>query len=262
MCMKILKAPTGIGAMTRADGQELSPDAIVKALENFYLKENGILPVKDIKEIPVVSGNHSETNDAIYQDVKALDSRAILIGGDHSITYPSFKAFSENNLGAGLIVFDAHPDCENDFQPPTHEDYLRVLVAQDNIRPENIIMIGLRNMDAKELSFLREKKIRYYQMRQLHHYTLQDFCDGLTETASRWPALYVSVDIDVLDPAYAPGTGYIEPGGMSSRDLLYMLQRIKNIKSFKMMDLVEVNPKKDVNGMTVAIAAKIVTEMC
>ena len=72
---------------------------------------------------------------------------------------------------------------------------------------------------------------------------------------------YISVDIDVLDPAFAPGTGYLEPGGLSTRELLYLLQRIKLLKNIRKYDLVEVNPDKDINLMTCKTAAKIIKEL-
>ena len=79
--------------------------------------------------------------------------------------------------------------------------------------------------------------------------------------ARKFDALYVSVDIDVLDPAFAPGTGYTEPGGLTTRELIYFIQRLKNLKNIQMWDLVEVNPEKDVNNLTVMVAAKLIVEM-
>jgi len=73
--------------------------------------------------------------------------------------------------------------------------------------------------------------------------------------------LYVSIDIDVLDPAFAPGTGYREPGGLSSRDFIYLVQRINKIKNLKAVDIVEINPDKDIKNQTVKLGAKILSEL-
>ena len=70
------------------------------------------------------------------------------------------------------------------------------------------------------------------------------------ETARQWPALYISIDIDAVDPAFAPGTGYIEPAGLTSRELIYLVQRFKLLKNLKMVDLVEINPEKDFTTKT------------
>jgi agmatinase len=74
-------------------------------------------------------------------------------------------------------------------------------------------------------------------------------------------SLYVSIDIDVLDPAFAPGTGYLEPSGLSSRELIFFLQRLSNLKNLKAVDLVEINPKLDISNLTVKTGAKIISEL-
>jgi len=78
---------------------------------------------------------------------------------------------------------------------------------------------------------------------------------------SKGKELYVSIDIDVIDPAFAPGTGYCEPGGLSTRDFLYLIQRINKLKNLKAIDLVEINPDKDKENMTVKLGAKILSEL-
>ena len=99
-----------------------------------------------------------------------------------------------------------------------------------------------------------------YTMNVLFDHDLQDAVDGLMERIREWPAFYASLDIDIVDPAYAPGVDVPEPGGLSSRELLYMIQRIQRINKPRMIDIVEVNPLKDRDEMTVRLAAKIVQE--
>ena len=79
--------------------------------------------------------------------------------------------------------------------------------------------------------------------------------------AKNFEAMYISIDIDSVDPAFAPGTGYIEPAGLTSRELLYFLSRLLLLKNFRMADLVEVNPDKDFKNLTVKLAAKIIAEI-
>ena len=81
------------------------------------------------------------------------------------------------------------------------------------------------------------------------------------ETACTWQATYLSIDIDVVDAAVAPGTGYPEPGGISARELISSVQRIKRLKNLQRIDIVEVNPEKDVQDLTVKLAAKVLKEM-
>ena len=79
--------------------------------------------------------------------------------------------------------------------------------------------------------------------------------------ARQFGALYLSIDIDVLDTAFAPGTGHTEPGGLTTRELLYFVHMLKNLKNLKMADIVEINPKKDLNDMTSKIGAKLLVEL-
>jgi len=81
------------------------------------------------------------------------------------------------------------------------------------------------------------------------------------ETARGWGAFYLSIDIDVIDPAFAPGTGFREPGGLTSREMIYFIQRLKRLKNLKMTDITEVNPSKDSADLTVKLAAKLVKEL-
>ena len=124
-----------------------------------------------------------------------------------------------------------------------------------------VILIGLRSWDGKEKEFLDANKIRYFTMKQIMLTGISEVCDTVTETIREWGSVYLSIDIDVVDPSAAPGTGHCEPGGMSSRELIYFLQRIRLLKNLGMIDLVEVNPSKDVNEMTVKLGAKLLSEL-
>jgi len=89
---------------------------------------------------------------------------------------------------------------------------------------------------------------------------LHDMCDTIMEF-SNGKELYVSIDVDVIDPAFAPSTGYPEAGGLTSRQFIYLLQRIKKIKNLRAVDLVEINEKNDKEGITVRLGAKIMAEL-
>lgn len=260
--MKLIKIPLSTGALTKKNGIEKGPDAIVSKLGNFYLKENGLLPFYDIGDISIDNSDLGKSNKAIYDAVKNLDVPAILLGGDHSMTYSSFKGFAGKFKNPGLLVFDAHLDCENDFSPPTHEDFLRALVEEKIVKKDNVIILGVRNMHSNELEFTKKNKLKIYDMKELSNDGKTEIADAIMSVVRNFDGLYISVDIDVLDPAFAPGTGYTEPGGLTTRELLYFIQRLKNLKNIGMWDLVEVNPDKDINEMTVMAAAKIVVEMC
>jgi arginase family enzyme len=262
--MKILKIAFNGGALTKRKGIEKAPESIEKGLKEFYLNENGISPGFSFENVNIDNYNNEESHNIIEKKASEESGKnkfVLALGGDHSITYSCFKGFAVGKENPGLIIFDAHPDCENNFFPPTHEDFVKVLVRKKIIKPENIILIGLRNWHSKEKEFLEKEKIKRFTMKQLFSDGLQESMDYIMELARQFSELYVSIDIDVIDPGFAPGTGYPEPGGLSVRELIYSIQRLKLLKNFKMADIVEFNPDKDNNEMTLKIAAKIIMEL-
>lgn len=256
--MKLIKIPFGGGGLGKGDGAKEAPDKIIDSMKDMYLNENGLKPDFDIDSVDVDNNNLGDSHKAIYEKVKQLD-KAILLGGDHSITGPAFKAFAENNEGAGIVVFDAHPDLMESVGPDSHEDWLRSLITSGIVDKNKVIIIGIRNWDGQEKEFLELNKIKYFNMKQLSNN--KRVCDTVMELIRKWPSFYLSIDIDVVDPAFAPGTGYPEPGGLSSRELINFLQRIKILKNFGMADLVEVNPSQDSKDLTSKLAAKLVFEL-
>ena len=239
--MKIVKIPYSEGTDINK-GTEKAPDEIVKQLNECWSNENFL----------------DNKYEILKSNIKELKEGNIFIGGDHTISYYIFKKFFKDN--AGILVFDAHPDLFQHFNTPMQTDWLYFLIKEKLVKPENIILVGIRNPDMKEISFLKDYKIRYFTCKQLFN-NIEDHCDAIMELAQKFPDLYISIDIDVLDPAFAPGTGYLEPGGLSTRELLYLLQRIKLLKNIRKYDLVEVNPDKDVNNITSKAAAKIIKEL-
>ena len=265
--MQIIKVPTSLGGLTAAKGAELAPDKVEAKLKEFWLSENGKIPVFDVNEVKIAKSDISATAKAIFYAVKTAKENFAVIGGDHFISNPSFKAFASNfksqGKEPGIIVFDAHPDLMPEMKGSvTHEDWLRELITSETVAADNIIIVGTRATAKEELDFIKKQGIKNFPMKEIAADGVQSVCDAVMAAAREFGALYISVDIDAVDPAFAPGTGYIEPGGLTSRELLYFLQRLKLLKNFKAMDVVEVNPPKDVNEMTSKLAAKILVEMC
>lgn len=263
--MKLVKVPFSAGGLGKTKGCELGPERIVDKLKEFYLSESGMLPVFDVEEIRVDQNNIEKSFNDIREQSKVIlknHDKPIFIGGDHSVTYPLVDAFAKTYPdNPGLIVFDAHPDCESDFLPATHEDIIRGLVKNGIIKKENIILVGLRNWHKEEYKFLKENKIKYFDMKELSIEGLKEASESFMSVAKNFGSLYISIDIDVLDPAFAPGTGYPEPGGLTTRELLFFLHRLKNMRNLKAMDIVEINPSKDINDITSKVGAKLVVEL-
>jgi len=215
----------------------------ISCLKDFHLSEAGIMPIFDIKEIKDTS--------LIEKEICEHNNYCALLGSDHSVTYSAFKAFAKQNLGAGIILFDSHAG----------HDCLKKLVDEKILDKNNIVLVGTRNVDKQEKKFIDENKLKVYSMREISLESIREVADSVMSVARQWSKAYISIDMDVLDPAFAPGTGYPEPGGMSTRELIYFIQRLKMLRNLGMADVVDVNPDKDVNDMTSKVAAKLITEL-
>ncbi len=257
--MLLVKIPYSLGGLEKT-GSDKAPAAIVKLLkEEVWLSESGKKPFLDEKEIKVKDDDIAAAMKEIEASLGKFSS-GVVLGGDHSMTFACFKAFASVYKNPGLVVFDAHPDCYSEFNFPTHGDWLKALIEEGVVKPENVIVVGLRASTSDENAYYASKKIKTFPMRKMFN-NIEYSCDSLMELCQGFDGLYVSIDIDVVDPAFAPGTGYIEPAGMTSRELLYFVQRLKRLKNMKAMDIVEVCPEKDINNMTVKLAARLVAEL-
>jgi arginase family enzyme len=160
-----------------------------------------------------------------------------------------------------LIVFDAHADCKDNltgnFSKLNNVNWLKNLII-DDYPPEHIVLVGLREMEKAESDFLANHRIRYYKMKDLIDYT--EICDIIMELANKF-MIYISVDIDVVDAAFVPGTARPEIGGMTGRRLLCFLQRLNILKSVKGIDICEINPEIDFKENTVKLGSKILGEI-
>ena len=283
----ILEIP-GINGLSKTNGCEKAPEKILDVLKNeIYSKESGeSLNIEDVKKEKLVLNNSDaeESGKKIYNKSYELLSnsdekeRVVFLGGDHSISYNTTRAFfdycqssSERNGGERenvkqpcLIVFDAHPDLmpvtRGAEEYPNHEEWLRQLI-EDGFPVENILLVGVRNFDTQERNFIRNKGIETMSIEGFFE-DIQGGGDMIMEF-SRGKELYFSLDIDVVDPAFAPGTGYIETGGFSSREILYLIKRMNKIKNLKAIDIVEINPWKDerYDYRTVSLGSRILSEL-
>ena len=129
------------------------------------------------------------------------------------------------------------------------------------INPKNIILIGTRNFGQNELQIIKQHNIKHFTAKHIFEYEIKDIADTITETASQHSKTYLSIDIDIINPSEAPGTGCPEPAGLTSRETLYLIQRIRKLKNLARVDIVEVNPDKDINNQTVRLAARILKEL-
>ena len=261
---KIVSVP-GINGLGKTIGCDRTFDCILDSLNDIHSNEEGKpidVNLLNLGKIKLDYDNLKESNDLIYEKALELfEEKVFFIGGDHSISYPLTRAFFDKCEICGkepcLIVFDAHPDCMEPMREPTHEEWLRKLI-EDGFPAQNILLVGIRNIWKDELIFLKEKKIRAINSNRLL-VDIENVSDAIMEF-SNGKELYVSIDIDVVDPSFAPGTCYKETGGLTSRQFIYLISRIKKMKNLRAVDLVEINPEKDRDNLTIKLGAKIISE--
>ena len=259
--MKVIKIPFGGGGLGHGDGAKDAPDMIQEQLKDLHTNENGLKPNFEFDEIEVDNFNIESSHNNIFRKILTMKDKSIILGGDHSISYPCFKAFAQNHKNAGIVVFDAHPDLMDKVGVDSQEDWLRSLITEEIVDKNRVVVIGIRNSDKIETDFAEKNKLSIYYMKNIFEHKIENICEAVMEKIRKWEDVYLSIDIDSIDPAFAPGTGFREPGGLTSRELIYFIQRLNKLKNIKMIDIVEVSPSLDVNDMTSKLAAKMMSEL-
>jgi len=245
-------------------GNERAPNMILKTLNEIGSNEKGkMIKLKELnlEEIHVNLDNIAEAEHLIYEGSKEILEKnffSLFLGGDGGISYSILRAFNKIEKNPLLIVFDAHADCLVERGEGSRV-WIRRLI-EGGFNPGNIILVSTRNIWKEEVEFLDKNKILIIKMDLLKE-DMEGICDLIMERAQDSSGFYISIDIDCLDPAFAPGTSNLEPGGLSSRELIYFIKRLKLLKNLKGADIVEINPTLDFNNMTVKLGAKLIAEM-
>lgn len=209
---------------------------------------------EDLGEIELEREQFEELIEKVDKKVKKdyrEDAVYLFLGGDHSITYPIMNAFEEYiSDDFGIIQFDAHPDLydELDGNKFSHACPFRRIIEEGLIKAENLIQVGIRASTEEQYKYAKEKNITQIKIDEVKNDLDINFDEA-----------YISLDLDVLDPAFAPGVANPEPGGLSTRELIDLIKNLDvNVKGF---DIVEYNPEKDNSDITACTAAKIIKEV-
>ncbi|HEY0492080.1 MAG TPA: agmatinase family protein, partial [Candidatus Dormibacteraeota bacterium] len=229
-----------------------------------------VLKVVDYGDAVCYPGLADQAHEAIRAHVSEVASRRIVpmvIGGDHSITYPSATAVADayGRGKVGLIHFDAHADTGPDSwgNLASHATPMRRLIDSGAIPGHNFVQLGLRGYWPPKETFdwMRDHGMRWHLMGELLDRGVETVIDEAIGQALDGPEfIYLSVDIDVLDPGFAPGTGTPEPGGMQPADLLRAIRKIVLRTNVVAMDLVEVSPPYDHAEVTAQNANRCILE--
>jgi agmatinase len=227
------------------------------------------LSVVDHGDAAVVPGDPAASHAAIRESVAGIVNAGavpIILGGDHSIAYPDISAVAEALPDGSLAVvqFDTHTDTatENWGVTRSHGTPFRHLVDEGVIPGTNLVQIGLRGYwpYPEEFKWARDQGVRWYRMEQVHTEGIDKICSLVLKDVAKAEHLFLSVDIDVLDPAFAPGTGTPEPGGMATWQLLRAVRRLAAAQGLAGMEVVEVSPPYDHAQLTAMAAHRVVLE--
>ncbi len=227
------------------------------------------LNVVDYGDAETTPGDTAKSHEAVKQlvgEICAAGAIPVILGGDHSVALPDMTAVAEHyGLGTvGVIHFDAHADTAAALQGVTlsHGSPMRLVVDRGAIRGDQFIQVGLRGWwpEEEEFTWMRESGFRWYTMYELDERGFIPCLNEVIAAAREWDHVFLSVDIDSLDPAYAPGTGTPEIGGLTTRELGTAIRRITAELPVVGFELVEVSPAYDVNGITAVNAHRLVLE--
>lgn len=238
-------------------GCAAGPGAIRKAFysasANYFAEDETDLEnhpnINDVGDVRFSEGdNPRETIENEVEKILAHGGSVLSYGGDHSITYPILKAYARRFGPVNLLQFDAHPDLYDELDGNRYSHACPFARSHEDGLIGSHIQLGIRTMTAHQ----REKAARF----GVEVVTMQLLPTSSIPAVGPW---YVTLDLDVLDPAFAPGISHHEPGGMSVREVLTTIQSLNS--PVIGADIVELNPTRDVNEMTAMVAAKFTKEI-
>ncbi|KAF7139215.1 hypothetical protein RHSIM_Rhsim07G0029000 [Rhododendron simsii] len=259
---------------TTEEGKELNDPRI--------LTDVGDVPIQEIRDCGVDDDRLMNTVSESVKLVMEQDPlRPLVLGGDHSISFPVVRAVSEK-LGGPLDILhlDAHPDIYHSFEGNKYSHASSFARIMEGGYARRLLQVGIRSITSEGREQGKKFGVEQYEMRTFSRdrQILENLvslslslslserlgnlnrCGNIPKLGEGVKGVYISVDVDCLDPAFAPGVSHIEPGGLSFRDVLNILHNLQ--ADVVAADVVEFNPQRDtVDGMTAMVAAKLVREL-
>ncbi len=232
------EAPSEIRNAFRCSSTNYFTESLLDIQDHSHILDHGDL---DLSDEPLAK-IEEQTGRLLSSDCKVLS-----LGGDHFVTFPILKAFAEKYGKVNVVQFDAHPDLYEDLEGNRNSHACPFARSHEMDLIQRHLQIGIRTMTL-------------HQNEQAERFGVEVIpIDQPASSIELDGATYVTLDLDVLDPAFAPGISHYEPGGLSVREVLSWLQKLKaNVVG---ADIVELNPSRDINGVTAMVAAKFYREL-
>lgn len=210
----------------------------------------------DIGDLDLPLGDVETSLDIIYKTAKTIinDNKfTMMIGGEHLVTYPVVKAHFEKYPDLRIIHLDAHTDLRDEFLGMTLSHATVIKRCHDILGDNRIYQFGIRSGDQHEFEFAKHGHTT------MEMFTLDTLNDVINEIQSH--PVYITIDLDVLDPSVFPGTGTPEPGGITYKELLDAMKSFEKLNHIVGIDMVELAPKIDSTDVSTAVAVKTLREL-
>ena len=235
-----------------------APQKIIKAFyssssnefseNNVNVHNTNVINILDEINIPSGKAGINKIFNVACNEIKK-NNKLVSIGGDHSITFPLIQAHAKKYNSLNILHFDAHPDLYDNFDnnPFSHASpFARIM---ENKLVKRLVQVGIRTLNTHQREQVKKFGIEVIEMKDFNIDLSFQF-DG---------PVYISLDIDGLDPAYAPGVSHPEPGGLTTRNIINIIHTLKG--NLIGGDIVEYNPINDVNNITAITSAKLLKEI-
>jgi len=289
--LRIIGVPSDLGQGRR--GVDMGPSAIRYAGLNEKLTNLGC-EVQDLGNVEVPTPEqHTVTNQKlkylnevtrmctslhdVVRDVMTQGHIPIILGGDHSVSIGSLAGIASGGRSFGLIWFDAHGDMNTDETTPSgnihgmplavslgigHPDLVQLGGFAPKVKPENVVLVGARSIDEDEARLIRESGIKVYTMAEIDRRGMAVVMEEAVRIASAGTVgIHLSLDLDGLDPMFAPGVGTPVNGGVTYREGHLAMEILASSGKVISVDVVEVNPILDEENRTAAMAVELIESL-
>jgi agmatinase len=229
-------------------------------LGEIRICDAGNIPIDD--QAPDTSTALSASFELVREKVATLRNVPIILGGDHSISIPVFQAQRERykDQRLGVLWVDAHPDLCDVFTGSklSHACVLR-RALEFGLNPEDVCLVGVRSWEDQEIDLIENGGLNVYTAATVAERGMRSVAASVHSKLRLCDAVHISLDIDCLDPAFAPGTGIPDSGGLTSREVITLIKSMQGLPLVG-LDVVEVSPPIDPSEATIFAALKIIME--
>jgi agmatinase len=231
------KAPALIRKALYSDSMNLCSENGI-SIETDTITDKGDFEIKEYFDIEKLTREHLDSGDKILS-----------LGGDHSVTFPIIKAYHDYYPKLDILHIDAHADLYHEYEGDPYSHACPFARIMENGFAVRLVQVGIRTLNPHQTAQAKKYNVEIQEMRHLDKLSIPKFKNPL----------YISLDMDGFDPAFAPGVSHHEPGGLSSRQVIDIIQNINT--EVVGADIVEYNPDRDFQDMTAYLAAKMMKEL-